>query len=329
MKMHYSHQLSPNRIAQIVGAFILVPLLVLIVAGIFMAKAEHMFDRKYLLTSSLSKSYGLEPGAPIVVSGIRIGRVEQVDLNERGTVDLVLQLLVRYRNMVKQDSELSISKSGIVVGQTQIEITGGTADSPVLHDGGMIRAVEPKDIGEILNEIQPVLAAVKQTLLRVDTITQDVQGAVKAGGRALEQVATVTQELPGLVASVQRTAVSVERTVEALPDMTGSVKRMLGVMDRVTTDVQQATRRLPTIMDSTQDVLQSVKTLAASVSDMSQELTPVVRTAHTMLADISLLVRGAKQTFPFSRFVQNAGPTPLVGEGPALKSLRTDAPTGR
>ena len=96
MKMHYSHQLAPNRIAQIVGAFVLVPLLVLVFAGIFMAKAEHLFDRKYLLTSSLSKSYGLEPGAPVVVSGIRIGRVEQVDLNERGTVNLVLQLLVRY-----------------------------------------------------------------------------------------------------------------------------------------------------------------------------------------------------------------------------------------
>lgn len=329
MKMHYSHQLAPNRIAQIVGAFVLVPLLVLVFAGIFMAKAEHLFDRKYLLTSSLSKSYGLEPGAPVVLSGIRIGRVEQVDLNERGTVNLVLQLLVRYRNMVKQDSELSISKTGIVVGQTQIEITGGTADSPVLRDGATIHAIEPKDIGEIINEIQPVLAAVKQTLLRVDTITQDVQGAVKAGGRALEQVAAVTQELPGLVASVQRTAASVERTVDALPDMTGSVKRMLGVMDRVTTDVHQATRRLPAIIDSTQDVLQSVKTLTSSVNDMSQELTPTLRTAQTTLADISLLVRGAKQTFPFSRFAQNAGPLPATTEGSSLKSLRTDGLSSR
>jgi phospholipid/cholesterol/gamma-HCH transport system substrate-binding protein len=329
MKMHYSHQLTPNRIAQIVGAFVLVPLLVLVLAGIFMAKAEHLFDRKYLLVSSLSKSYGLEPGAPVVVSGIRIGRVEQVDLNERGTVNLVLRLLVRYRNMVKQDSELAISKSGIVVGQTQIEITGGTVDSPVLQNGATIRAIEPKDIGEIINEIQPVLAAVKQTLLRVDTITQDVQGAVKAGGRALEQVATVTQELPGLVASVQRTAASVERTVDALPDMTGSVKRMLGVMDRVTTDVHQATRRLPVIIDSTQDVLQSVKTLTSSVNDMSQELTPTLRTAQTTLADISLLVRGAKQTFPFSRFAQNAGPAPTAAEGSSLKSLRTDGLSSR
>ena len=39
-----------------------------------------MFERKYRLKTSLSKAYGLEPGAPVVVSGIRIGRVEQIDL---------------------------------------------------------------------------------------------------------------------------------------------------------------------------------------------------------------------------------------------------------
>jgi phospholipid/cholesterol/gamma-HCH transport system substrate-binding protein len=327
MKMHYSHQLSADRIVQIVGTFVLVPLVVLVVAGIFMAKAEHMFERRYLLRASLSQSYGLEPGAPVLVSGIRIGRVEQVDLNERGTVDVILGILVRYRNMVKADSDLSITKSGIVVGQTQVDIARGTDNSPALQDGDQIHAIEPKDIAEMINEIQPVLAAVKQTLLRVDTITQDLQGTVKAGGRALEQVAAATHELPALVASVQRTVASVEHTAGSLPDVTGSVRRMLGVMDRVTADVQQSTRRLPAIIDSTEEVLDSVKTLSASVNEMSQELVPVVRTAHTTLADISLLVRGAKNTFPFNRFVQNAGPSPMTV--PSLKNLRADPSSGR
>jgi phospholipid/cholesterol/gamma-HCH transport system substrate-binding protein len=329
MKMHYAHQLSANRIAQIVGTFILVPLFVLIMAGIFMAKTEHLFERTYMLNASLSKSYGLEPGAPVVVSGIRIGRVERVDLNERGTVDVVLRLLLRYRNMVKENSELSLTKSGIVVGQTQVDIAGGTANSMALVDGATMRVVEPKDIGEMINELQPVLAAVKQTLLRVDTITQDLQGTVKAGGLALEQVTVATRDLPALMASVQRTVASVEGTVESLPDMTGSVQRTLGVMERVTADVHQVTRRLPVVIDSTQNVLDSVKTLTVSVSEMNQELLPVVRTARQALTDVSLLLRGAKNTFPFNRFVQNAGASPTVTDGQAFKSLRADPPSER
>jgi hypothetical protein len=46
-----------------------------------------------------------------------------------------------------------------------VDIAGGTANSVALVDGVIMRVVEPKDIGEMINELQPVLAAVKQTLL--------------------------------------------------------------------------------------------------------------------------------------------------------------------
>ncbi|HET9961263.1 MAG TPA: MlaD family protein [Nitrospiraceae bacterium] len=327
MKMHYSHQLTSSRLAQIVGTFVMIPLVILIVAGVLMSKVEHLFERKYSIYASLSKSYGLEPGAPVVVSGIRVGRVEQVDLNERGTVDIRLLLLTRYQPMVRENSELSVIKSGVVVGQTQVDIAMGTSSSSVLQDGATIRAVEPKDIGDLINEVQPVLAAVKQTLLRVETITQDLQGSLKAGGQALEQVAAATQELPTLMASVQRTVTAVEQASTVLPTMTGSIQRTLGVVDRLTSDVRQSTNKLPIILESAEDTLASVRRLSDSVRDLTQEMTPVVHTAQTTLLDVSTLVRGAKQTFPFSRFAQNAGPPPAIPAGPsngAMKSLRGD-----
>lgn len=325
--MHYSHRLSSGRLAQIVGTFVLIPVLILAVAGFWMSKTEHLFEPKYELLASLSKSYGLEPGAPVVVSGIRIGRVKQVDLNDRGTVDLLLQLSTRYQDMVRSNSELRITKSGVVVGQTQVDIGAGTASSPTLTDGETIRAVEPRDIGDLLNEVEPVLMAVKQTLLRVETITQDLQGGLKAGGKALEQVALATQDLPAVVASVQRTIASVEQTATALPAMTGSIQRTLGVVDRVTADMQRTTSRLPAILDSAQSTLISVKRLSDSVGEISQELRPVVQTAETTLGDVSTLVRGAKQTFPFNRFAQNAGPAPKPQAAPSPtgpSSLRGD-----
>ena len=325
--MYYSHRLASGRLAQIVGTFVLIPVLILAVAGFWMSKTEHLFEPKYHVKASLSKSYGLEPGAPVVVSGIPIGRVKQVDLNERGTVEVTLQLLSRYQAMVKDNSELRIVKSGVVVGQTQVDIGMGTASSPLLAEGATIRAVEPRDIGDLLNEVEPVLMAVKQTLLRVETITQDLQSGLKAGGKALEQVALATQDLPALIASVQRTIASVEQTATALPAMTGSITRTLAVVDRVTADVQHTTSRLPAILASAQSRLTSVKRLSDSVGEVSQELIPVIQTAETTLTDVSMLVRGAKQTFPFNRFAENAGPAPKQQAAAAtttIPSLRGD-----
>lgn len=320
MAMHYSHQLSSGRLAQIVGTFVLIPVLILAVAGFWMSKTEHLFEPTYHLRASLSKSYGLEPGSPVVVSGIRIGRVKQVDLNERGTVDLHIQLLTRYQEMVKANSELRLIKSGVVVGQTQVDVGMGTSGSAILTDGETIHAVEPRDIGDLMNEIEPVLMAVKQTLLRVETITQDLQGGLKAGSKALEQVAQATQDLPAVVASVQRTVASIEQTAHTLPAMTGSIQRTLAVVDRVTADVQHTTHKLPAILESAQSTLSSVKRLSDSVGEVSQELVPVLQTAHSTLTDVSILVRGAKQTFPFSRFAQNAGPA-TKNQATAVPSL--------
>ena len=324
MKMHYSHSLSSSRIAQLVGAFVLIPLAVLVLVGLFMAKAQHVFEHKYHLRASLSKSYGLEPGSPVLVSGIPIGRVEMVDLNERGIVDVLLQLRARYQGLVREDSELSVAKSGVVVGQARVEIGMGSQSKPALSDGEVIKTVEPRDIGELVNEVKPVLDAVKQTLLRTEEITRDVQTTIQTGGRALGQVEQATRELPAMIASVQHTVTSVEQTAASLPAITSSINKSLALIDGIARDVKATTGKLPVVIDSAQSTVQSVKTLTESVNSVTQELAPLLESAQTTMNDVSTIVRGAKQTFPINRFVQNAEGSSSTRAGRGTASLRGD-----
>lgn len=324
MKIHYSHSLSSSRIAQIVGAFVLIPLIVLVLVGLFMAKAQHVFERKYHLRTSLSKSYGLEPGSPVLVSGIPVGRVEVVDLNARGTVDVLLQLRARYQELVREDSELGITKSGVLVGQAQVEIGKGSQNKAALPDGAVLKAVEPRDLGELVNEVRPVLDAVKHALLRVEEITRDVQTTIQTGGRALGQVEQATRELPAMITSVQRTVTSVEQTVASLPKITGSINKSLALVDGIARDVKVTTGKLPAIIDSAQSTVQSVKTLTEAVKGVTEELVPLLETAQVTMNDVSTIVRGAKQTFPISRFVRNAGESSAARMSQGISSLRGD-----
>ena len=78
---------------------------------------------------------------------------------------------------------------------------------------------------------------------------------------------------------------------------------------------------------SAQSTLTSVKRLSDSVGEVSQELIPVIQTAETTLTDVSTLVRGAKHTFPFNRFAENAGPEPkqqAAAVPTTIPSLRGD-----
>lgn len=338
MKMHYSHRLSSGRVAQIVGTFVMVPLLGLVVVGIFMAKAEHLFEDKYLLHASLSRSYGLEPGAPVLLSGVPIGRVKAVEFNNQGTIDVTLQLLSRYRDMVREDSRANFEKSGIVMGQMQVEITmGHRSDSGqyqhgVLPDGATIAAKEPEDLvaslkdlkGEFDREVKPVLESVQRTVTRIEEITKDVQPTVQTAGRVLAEVERSTRELPEIVASVKRTAVTVERTAAGLPEITGSVKKTLVSVDSIVGDVRKATGKLPAIVDTAQDAMNNIKATTESIKAVSRDVGPIVRTAHSTLEDVNLIVRGAKKTWPVNTMIKNAEPEPTSRFENGLQSLRGD-----
>lgn len=324
MKLHYSHQLSSARIAQVVGTFVVVPLCGLIVVGIFMAKAEHLFEEKYVLHTGLSQSYGLEPGASVLISGIPIGRVAAVEFSDQGTIDATLQLLTRYQGKVREDSVASIAKSGLFMGQPQVAITMGSQDKPVLLDGGTINAVEPRDLAELVTDVKPVLESVQRTLLRVEEIAKDVQASVRTGGEVLSHVDQATRELPAVVASVQRAVGSVERATGALPEITGSVKKTLAAVDGAVGDVRAATRKLPAVMDVAQDAVQNIKAATESMKVMTKDMPRLVRNADAVMDDVTLIVRGAKKTFPVSTFVKNAEPGIAGRSENGLRSLRGD-----
>jgi ABC-type transporter Mla subunit MlaD len=324
MKMHYSHRLSGGHVAQIVGAFVVIPLLGLVVVGIFMAKAEHLFEEKYLLHSTLSKSYGLEPGAPVMMSGVPIGTVKAVEFNNAGRIDVTLQLLKRFQGMVREDSVATVAKSGVLMGQTQVHLAMGDSSKPVLADGAILKATEPRDYAELVNEVKPLLESVQRTLLRVEEVTKDVQITVQTGGRALSHVEQSTKELPEIVASVKRSAGSVEKATATLPEITSSVKKTLAVVDRIALDVRATTAKLPAVADSAQEAVNNIKATTESIKAVSRDVPPIVRTAHATLNDVNQIITGAKKTFPVSSFIKNAEPQAAERATNGLRSLRGD-----
>lgn len=324
MKMHYAHSMSWGRIGQIVGAFVMIPLAGLIVVGIFMAKAEHLFEDTYVLVSTVSKSYGLEPGMPVLMAGIPIGRVEEVGFDDRGTIRVAFEVRKQFQDKIRTDSVATVSKSGMLVGQTQVQITMGSPDQPVLQDGATIKMVEPREITEMLEEIKPVLASVQRTLLRVEEISKDVHAAVQTGGQVLQNVEKATRELPTVVGSIRRTAASVEKTTASLPDLTGSIKKTVTTVDHIASDVRAMTGRLPEVTQSAQEAVNNIKAATESVKNLVKEMPPLIHAANATLEDVNTIVRGAKKTFPVSAMVKNAEPKEPLRAGSGLQSLRGD-----
>jgi phospholipid/cholesterol/gamma-HCH transport system substrate-binding protein len=328
MKMHYSHGLAPSRLSQIIGAFILIPMLGLILLGLTMARSEHWFDSSFRLLTSLTQAYGLEPGAPVRVSGIAIGRVDAIELNGRGTVDVSFLVYDRYRELVRSDAVAKVGKSGLLVGQTEIEIVRGDPTKPAAVAGAQIKAEEPRDYAELLNDVKPVVESVQRTLARVEDLSKELQTTVQAGGRVLANVERATADLPEITASAKRTAGTIEKTAAELPAVTTAIRGTVQKVDAALVDVRAATKKLPAVLDTAQEAVVNVRAATASVkqmtSDLNRDVPALVHNGRAAVDDVNRILAGAKKTFPVSMMLKNAGTPPAPKSDVAMRSLRGD-----
>jgi len=320
--MHYSHRLSQTRLHQIVGWFVLVPILVLVGVLVLVAQSENLFEEKYHITTVFSEGYGLKPGKQVMLLGIQIGEVTKVEVTEQNDAKVTMEILKKYRDKIRQDSVAKIGKSGGLVGEPQIEITVGHRNRPVVADGGHIESEEPFNITDVVAEVRPLVETVKKTLVRVEAITQDLQATVQTGHETLNNVREASTRLPAILQNVKETTAAVREatlsTTEQLPAITASVRASVDRAADAMRDVRAATGKLPGVVDSLQGAVDNVKAIA-------EDVPPLLRSVEGTLEDVDEIVTGAKQTFPISTFAAK-GRAARAEERtvPVPRSLRRD-----
>ena len=328
--MHYSHRLSQARIHQIVGWFVFVPILVLGVVLVLVAKSEHLFAEKYHITTLFSEGYGLKPGKAVVLLGIQIGKVSKVEFTDQNDAMVTLEILQKYQEKVRQNSIAKVGKSGGFVGEQQIEITVGHKDKPVIEDGGHIEAEEPFNVAELIAEVKPLVEYVKRTLIRVEEITEGVHTAVETGNETLVHVREASTKLPAVLENVKETTATIRESAltasEQLPAIVAGVRGSVDRAGEAVKDVKATTAKLPAVVDSVQGSVDNIKAITGDLRNtVHQDVPPLVRSVQGTADDVNEVVAGAKKTYPISAFAAK-GRSARADERATVapRSLRTD-----
>lgn len=122
----------------IVGLFICVGLLCMAYTSIKLGKVEFFDNDYYPLRASFTSASGLKEDTNIEISGVRIGKVKGIELdNYQATVTM----LIRNGIEVQDDAIASIKTNGIL-GEKYIEILPGGSTN-ILNPGDLILDTEP------------------------------------------------------------------------------------------------------------------------------------------------------------------------------------------
>ena len=160
-------------------------------------------------------SGNIQPGAPVKVSGIKVGKVEDVELwggrvdpktGRRVQVRLKVWVQDRVRDTIRADAEFFVNTAG-VLGEQYLEIAPGSYDKPPLAPGSVVSGVDPPRTDLIVARLYEFLDSVTTVLHEDKDLIRDLLKNSASAIRELDVLLVANRETLGkLLASTERLA---------------------------------------------------------------------------------------------------------------------------
>ncbi len=260
---------------ELVGTFVIL-VVILLLAGIFFAgRAQQWFEPvyKFNLTFPPEGSFGLKPGAEVVILGTLIGSLKRITVGEDGAMTGRIAIKGDFIRFVRSDSRAIVKKKYVVAGDSYIMITRGTGAR--LSEGATLKCVKDTEITEMIEE---VVRQVKEATLP----------AIDQGRLALEEYTKLAADLRDPRGNLQQLVQRLKEIIEGLEKGDGMAGAVLKDPDLS----RELREMVPEIHDSISRLRQIMDAAAAAVD----KLPPLVETVSGELRDGSGMVLQTKQT---------------------------------
>lgn len=243
-----------------VGAFMLV---ILAILGFFVLKIEDIrFDRgtgTRTVTAIFDSAAGLEERAAVRVAGVRVGKVEKIDLRS-GRAEVTMEIPADVE--LRRDARASIANLGLL-GEKYIELSPGSPRQPLMQGENVtLPGSQPASIDDVTSQVSDIATDVK-------AITESLRAVVggESGQQRLDEIIAnvniITAQVRDLVGANRTNVDATMANMAALTaDLRTQIPRLAASLDRVATQIDG------TVGENRQDVRVAVENLRNLSSEL-------------------------------------------------------------
>jgi len=252
--MQYSNELK-------VGAAIAIAVVVAF-AGIRFFQDIPLFGSSYPLYAEFDDAGGLNSGNPVRMKGVKVGSVENVQLNPE-TQGVRVRLQMQREPRVPEGSQAQVS--GIsALGGVHVNITPGPRDNPPIAPGSTLEAPTEGSSLDQLTAQAPALAS------KADSVLTGANATLNGLNRQLQNPGS---DLRRALASVRNMSGNLEEITEAEKD---NIRTLLQNLEGISSDLKAFTGENGDSLDV------AVRRLNQSLDRLNRSLTSFERTSATL-----------------------------------------------
>jgi len=333
-----------RRYETIVGIFVVGALAALLVMILIVAQQEGLF-REYVTYRTIFKNVGgLKPGSEVHLAGVTVGTVLSTAINAEGNIVVTFHVVKKNSDRIREDSRSTIGFMGLL-GDKSLDLTSGSLTKAAIPPDGLVVAVEPLDITQLLARAAPTLEDLQKIVTNLVSLTddlaepgsdtkkilsevRDIASKINAGkgsmgklvndpalyrdtAEAVAQLRKFVGELEkgkGLVGMLVNDPAFKDQTVKTMAELQVTIANL----NKTTADLKEAAARLP-------DIAKKLESFAVNLDRAGKGLPGLVTEGQTLFGDADQAAKAAKQLWPLRGYVPQ----------PQERTIRMDAAPGK
>jgi phospholipid/cholesterol/gamma-HCH transport system substrate-binding protein len=265
-----------------VGLFIFLGLVIFFV--FVFSQGKILRGRGYELKIVFTNVGGLDPGAPVRVSGYRVGEVKNIALSlEQDRPKIIVSIRINPEIRLGRQSKFTVRSYGII-GEKYMEILPtGLNDLPLIEPGETLKGEDPLPVERFLSTGEDILKNLNTLLISLNKITADeklkaeLRQVVKGANDVMGKAQITLNNFNLLASNWTKTSSEINELVsEVRPEVKGLIQ-----------NVNSMTKEINTIVASNKDKINHI------VSNLESSTTKLDST----FSDVSDKIRTAGDSF--------------------------------
>jgi len=333
-----------RRYETIVGLFVVGSLAALLVMVLIVAQQEGLFHEYVTYRTIFKNVSGLKTGSEVHLAGVTVGNVLNTAINPEGNIVVTFQVQKKYSDRIRDDSRSTIGFMGLL-GDKSLDLTSGSLKQAPIPPEGLVTAVEPLDITQLLARAAPSLEELQKVISNLASLTNDMTEPGSDTKKILSEVRDIASKInagkgslgklvndPGLYRDTADAMAQVRKFVDGLEKGKGLVGTLLNDpafrdqavktmaelqatfanLNQTTADLKAAAVRLP-------DMAKKLESFVTNLERAGKGLPGLVTEGQTLFGDADQAAKAAKQLWPLRNYVPQ----------PQEHTIRLDAAPGK
>lgn len=292
-----------NKFERVAGLFVLVAIGGSIVTALSVAVKQGWFENKFKYQTVFESADGIHSGTTVQMAGLRAGSVEEIELLGNNKIKVTFYVIGKFQNRIRTDSKAQLVRP-FVIGDRVLEVTVGSDEGTLVHEGSMIPSEETLDLmalmsgkklGNSLEKLSVILENVQylmETILNKDR-TQTIVRIFDQLDPLLGNMNTMSNEVTKLSKHLTYDQ-NLKKTLAQAVILTREVNRILPELNKQNPELA---KNLAVLTSSLAQMTHDFKVVTSMMKNYGPEIPTVAKRALEALDEATILMKAMQKSF--------------------------------